>query len=142
MSALCWCGGLAAGAVCLDSEYHDPTATGLRDRVTKLYIAGPMSGHPECNYPAFHEAAETLRSAGYTVVNPAECGVPNGTRVHYVDLIREDLRLLLDCHGIAALDGWWNSAGARNEVNVAELLKMPVRQVPEWLYRVPKELGS
>ncbi len=37
-----------------------------------IYISGPMSGLPECNYPAFNAAAAHLRALGYSVENPAE----------------------------------------------------------------------
>lgn len=37
-----------------------------------LYIAGPMSGLPDHNYPAFHDAASVLTKAGYSILNPAE----------------------------------------------------------------------
>ena len=40
--------------------------------MTRVYIAGPMSGLPEFNYPAFHAAAEKLRGMGFHVENPAE----------------------------------------------------------------------
>jgi hypothetical protein len=66
------------------------------------------------------------------VVNPAEV-VRSVAQAHYVDLIREDLRLMLDCHGVALLEGWWESTGARNEVSNAGILKMPVRPWAEWL---------
>lgn len=127
--------------VCLDSVYHDPIATGRRDKHTKLYLAGPMSGYPDNNYPRFHLNAMALRSAGFEVVNPAE-GVHNpGERVHYVDLLRQDIRVMLDCHAVAVMDRWWESGGARNEVNVAGILKMPVRSVEEWLDRADVELA-
>ena len=29
-----------------------------------LYLAGPMTGRPEYNYPAFHAVARHLRSMG------------------------------------------------------------------------------
>lgn len=139
----CWCGGKISpresfstnveDVICLDSIWHDPLATGVPEKVTKIYIAGPMSGYPQNNYPTFHAAASALRSLGYEVVSPAEFGVPDGTRVHYVDLIREDLRKMLDCDAVATLDNWWESTGARNEVQVAGVLKMPVRPSQEWL---------
>lgn len=138
----CWCGGKIGpresfstnneDVICLDSFQHDPLATGVPDKITKIYIAGPMSGYPQNNYPAFDASASALRSLGYEVVSPAEFGVPDGTRVHYVDLIREDLRLMLDCHAVATLENWWESTGARNEVQVAGVLKMPIRTVDEW----------
>lgn len=144
----CWCGGevgLTGSSpvqqICLESTYHDPLATGMPERVTDLYVAGPMSNYPDNNYPAFHEAKRVLEDAGYAVVSPADFGAPEGARVHYVDLLREDLRQMLTCTGVAVLPDWWNSTGARNEVNVAGLLKMPVRTVDEWLARAAIEFA-
>lgn len=135
----CWCGGAVGprepgdglGLGCLESIYHVWDATGRPASIDSLYVAGPMSGYPDSNYPAFNEAAQQLEQAGYTVCNPATVVI--GTEAHYVDFIREDLRMMLDCHGVAVLEHWWESAGARNEVQVAGLLKMPVRPVSEWL---------
>lgn len=140
----CWCGGAVPTQhedVCLESPYHDPTATGRPDKVRRLYVAGPMSGYPDNNYPAFHAVAEKLRFLGYDVVSPAEAGVPGKGRVHYTDLIRDDLRLMLDCDGVATIDNWWESTGARNEVQVAGILKMPVRSWLEWTQRSKAELA-
>lgn len=147
-TVLCWCGGdtaeiLEAGTtepvrvICEASSFHDPLATGAPSKVRKLYVAGPMTGYPDCNYPSFNRVAELLTQSGYEVVNPAHSNIPAG---HYVDFLREDLRWMLDCDGVATLEGWWASAGARNEVNVAGLLQMPVRPWGEWLIRWQEEL--
>lgn len=132
----CWCGGRTAGVaafgenvICLDSTYHDPLADGRPKTIQKLYIAGPMSNYPDCNYPAFFKAAAALEARGYTVVNPATSEL---AKAHYVDFLREDLRWMLECDAVAVLENWWESVGARNEVMVAGLLKMPVRTVREW----------
>lgn len=138
----CWCGGSTVVAaeghvVCGDSRFHDPAADGRPGKARRLYVAGPMSGYPECNYPLFNRVAEDLSRLGYEVVNPASFGEGR----HYVDFIREDLRMMLDCDGVALLDLWWESTGARNEVQVAGLLKMPCRPWQEWIHRVKAELG-
>lgn len=41
--------------------------------ISRLYLAGPMTGIPEYNYPAFHEAAEAVARVApqVEVVNPA-----------------------------------------------------------------------
>lgn len=131
----CWCGGGVEGDVCLESEAHDPHSTGeiaLAD-VRRLYVAGPMSGLPQNNYPAFNAASVELQRKGYDVVNPAEVSIAGMKRVHYVDLLRADLKGLLQCDGVAVLPGWERSVGATNEVRNARLLKMPVRAVSDWI---------
>ena len=136
--AKCWCGGRIVAPAwgepgevkCFDSKFHDPLADGRPREIKKIYIAGPMSGYPECNYPAFHVAEASLRMRGYDAVNPANSDLQGA---HYVDFLREDLRWMLDCDAVAVLDRWWESAGARNEVQVAGLLRMPVRSVREWI---------
>lgn len=117
---------------CGDSEFHVWDATGRPEHVSRLYIAGPMTGYPGNNYDAFRSAQRLLEGAGYEVVNPANFGAAGG---HYVDLIREDLRGMLDCHAVATLERWWESVGARNEINVAGVLLMPVRPVHDWVAR-------
>jgi hypothetical protein len=99
--------------------------------VTRLYIAGPMSGYPEHNFPAFNQAAEQLRAAGYDVENPADTGLVDGWE--WADYLRFDLPLMLKCDGVAALFGWQDSKGACLEVHVAEELGMPIRAVAWWV---------
>lgn len=38
----------------------------------KLYLAGPMRGYKDFNFPAFHAKAAELRAEGYEVFSPAE----------------------------------------------------------------------
>lgn len=139
MRKLCWCGGKlsADGSTCLDSLSHDPSADGSMI-VDRLYLAGPMSGYPDCNYPAFNEVEEHLKFAGFEVVNPRL----DGEGLHYVELLRRDLAGLLDCQGVAVLPGWEFSTGARNEVQVAGVLRMPVLSPYEWLERGPGQTSN
>ena len=136
----CWCGGAVEKFVggeefifeCVESNFHAPYATGERP-IRMLYVAGPMTGYPEFNYPAFNKgAAWQLRNAGFRVWNPAE-RVDSHIARHYVDLLRDDLKGLLECDGVAILPGWEFSTGARNEVTVAGVLRMPVKPVADWL---------
>ena len=131
----CWCGAevieIFGGYECQASNFHAPYALGLRP-IRMLYVAGPMTGHPECNYPAFMAASWQLRNAGFRVWNPAE-RVDSHVARHYVDLLRDDLKGLLECDGVAILPGWEFSVGARNEVTVAGVLRMPVKPVADWL---------
>lgn len=103
--------------------------------MTRLYIAGPMSGLPGYNYPAFHEAADRLREAGHLVTNPAEEHDITKPLPAYDVMLAGALRKLLDCDAVAVLDGWEDSHGARTEVYVAGALSRPVLSVDQWLAR-------
>lgn len=86
--------------------------------MTKIYIAGPMTGLPDLNYPAFHDAAAALRAAGHEVFNPAEnpvpaCGSWNG-------YMRMAIAQLTQCEAIYLLHGWSASKGARLEYRIAQ----------------------
>jgi len=97
-----------------------------------IYISGPMTGLPELNFPAFHEAAQALQKAGFNVINPARIdpGVPNPQWHHYM---RADIRALCDCDAMALLPGWMNSKGAHLEVHLAHRLELQIGTVDEWL---------
>ena len=93
-----------------------------------IYIAGPMTGLPDFNFPAFHEAAAWWRSYGWEVVNPAES---HGGRqdLPYKEYVEYDLRVLRVCNAIALLPGWDgpNARGSIWEREVARaLLGLPV----------------
>lgn len=89
----------------------------------KCYLAGPMSGLPAYNYPAFTKAAEQLRSKGFDIVSPHELH-DGDTTLPYDHYLRAGLKALLDCDAIVLLDGWENSRGARIEAKVAAALRM------------------
>ena len=105
----------------------------------KIYLAGPMRGIPEFNFPAFMSAAATLRTEGHTVFNPAERDIQH----HGVDISKgntagcekqaakdhgfnlrealcDDLTFICkEADAIALLPGWQNSKGANAERAVA-----------------------
>lgn len=108
-----------------------------------LYIAGPISGMADRNVHMFENAEIQLSEAGYVVMNPApQPGMENGADdlPQYYGLLKRDLRFLLECDGVAVLEGWWNSNGARNEVNCAANVGLPVRSVQEWAQIAETEL--
>ncbi|MDQ0068292.1 hypothetical protein J2W34_000066 [Variovorax boronicumulans] len=86
----------------------------------RIYIAGPMTGLPELNFPAFHAAAAEWRAKGWEVVNPAEINAdPNA---EWLDCMRADIQQMVTCTAILALPGWQKSRGASLEVLIAERL--------------------
>lgn len=98
----------------------------------RLYLAGPMSGLPEYNYPAFNDAAARLREAGFFVANPAEIEPPNPNPT-WADWMRAAITLMLTCDAIALLDGWQMSRGAVIERDLANRLGMKTKGVEAWL---------
>lgn len=91
----------------------------------RAYLAGPMHGLPEWNYPAFFAAAEQWRRAGHTVVNPAE-NHGGRTDLSLADYMRIDLPQICDCDALVVLPGWRFSGGAGVEVTLARYLGLPI----------------
>lgn len=94
--------------------------------VPKVYLAGPMTGLPDLNFPAFHAEALRLRAMGNRVINPAEGAYPD-----WNSAMRADLALLVTCSHISYLPGWTRSKGAGVENVVAEALELEVLDKPE-----------
>lgn len=83
----------------------------------RLYVAGPMTGLPEFNFPAFHAAAAQLRALGFEVENPAENPTPEcGTWLAYM---RMAVKQVATVDGIVLLPGWQQSEGAMVEWRLA-----------------------
>lgn len=108
----------------------------------RIYLAGPMQGYPEFNFPRFNAVAAALRAAGHTVFNPAQRDVE---RHHGVDIskgttgsleeiktkhgfslrqaLHEDLEFIcLEANKIVLLPGWEKSNGAQAEHRTAVAL--------------------
>ena len=113
-----------------------------QSRKRRIYIAGPMRGIPEFNFPAFNAAADRFRQDGWEVFNPAEAD----NDIHGTDIskgnasgcedtaakehgfnLREALHrdtefICLKADAIAMLPGWEKSAGANAEWALAKAL--------------------
>jgi hypothetical protein len=96
--------------------------------IGRVYVAGPMSGLQDFNYPAFHAAAAHLRSLGYHVENPAENPAPASGK--WEAYMRLALAQLLTCDTIAMLPGWQKSRGAVIEHRLATELGIAVWELP------------
>lgn len=112
----------------------------------KIYLAGPMRGISEFNFPAFHAAAAGLRRRGWEVFSPAE----KDNERHGTDIskgnatgdegeaakdhgfnLREALAVDLayickEADAIAMLPGWERSKGATAEHATAIALGLQV----------------
>jgi len=104
----------------------------------KIYIAGPMTGIKDWNFPAFFEAEKQLKELGYEVINPAHndgetleealasAGTPERPNNSWGYYMRRDLPSVLNVDAICVLPDWQRSKGARLEVQVAQALGLPI----------------
>lgn len=101
----------------------------------KFYIAGPMSGYPDHNAPAFHKAQAHLESKGIlrkNIFNPiiseesllVQQGHLEGPEAYRI-CMKADLMWICDhASHIYLLNGWENSPGATAEHALAKCLKL------------------
>lgn len=96
--------------------------------MSKLYLAGRMSHLPQHNFPRFHQEAARLRSLGFEVINPAEI---NADETNWLLCMRADIHALIECDGIALLENWELSRGARLELEIAQRLGLTINLCSE-----------
>lgn len=90
----------------------------------RYYVAGPMTGYIDLNFPAFHKAASWLRGLGHHVENPAEINAD--PKAKWADCMRADIARLVTCDAIYLLHGWQRSRGAKLEFDIATALGLDV----------------
>ena len=104
--------------------------------MSRVYLAGPMRGIPEFNFPAFREAASVLRGCGFDVWSPAERDEAEGFNPKADEAkplayyMRFDLPAVCEADQVVVLPGWEQSQGARLEVHVARECGIPVLSYP------------
>lgn len=117
--------------------------------MTKVYVAGPMRGIKDFNFPAFNAAAAALRALGVGVFNPAErdrdihgntfesatgdlADLKNGFSLR--DAMNADLNFITaEADAVVVLPGWEASRGAKAEVAAASAIDIPVLTLDEAL---------
>jgi hypothetical protein len=105
----------------------------------RIYIAGPMTGFVDHNYPAFDFAESVLRQSGYkSIANPTAIGKQYGFTQSYSFYMRRSLEMMLDCNAILRLPGWSNSDGACLESRVADFLGFRTIEPLQELFCMPK----
>lgn len=108
----------------------------------KLYVAGPMTGYEEYNYPAFRYAVDRLQFYGYETLNPCDndkvlreaIPIPS-----WQDYMKASIAQVLQADGLAVLDDWALSRGARLEVDIAHALQIPVMPINVWIHQAAAE---
>ncbi len=91
----------------------------------KVYIQGPITGVSNLNRAAFAETEAYLRSIGFEPVNPHNI-TPGDTDLEWVDYMRADIKVLMDCDEIYSMEGSTKSKGATLEAHIAHQLDIPV----------------
>ena len=118
---------------------------------TTLYLAGPMTGIPQFNFPAFASAAHALRAVGFQVVSPHEQDDPavaaaawesptgdpadlpaTGKGADPLETAIENVKNVHECDGVALLPDWQRSAGTRHEIETAHRFRLPVAPIGLW----------
>jgi hypothetical protein len=105
-----------------------------------FYLAGPMSGIPEHNFPAFRAAAADLRDQGYRVISPVELDeedgfdggeVPSGSS-RWAEFLARDVKIVAseNVEALVLLPGWEKSRGAALEIHVARELGKKILSYP------------
>jgi hypothetical protein len=107
----------------------------------RIYLAGPMRGIPNFNFPAFTFAATKLRAEGHEVFSPAEHdrdkhgptleNNPTGDEILAIAQVGFSIREALgadsawicaNAEAVALLPGWSDSKGAVAEAALARAL--------------------
>lgn len=113
--------------------------------MTTIYLAGPMTGVKDYNFPLFFEVERALKDMGYDVENPAK---NNGETLYaaivdaqsearsWAEYMKLDLVRLARADAVCLLPGWQTSRGARLEARIALDLGM---ELFAWLSCEPED---
>lgn len=96
-----------------------------------IYLAGPMTGYPNCNFDEFNRVAAILRRDGFSVFNPAENFNGDGQNFSRSENMRLDVPAVLSSDEVCLLRGWERSGGASTEVMLAWQCDIPVTKFVE-----------
>ena len=113
------------------------------NRKPTIYIAGPMRGYDDYNYPAFDRQQKVLEAQGWIVINPAEMDRDDDKPINgpmqfdpdnnYEDhefmrkaLKRDMVAICDDCTAIYMMSNWEKSKGARTEWALAKALGLDI----------------
>lgn len=131
-----------------DGVSYDLRKMHWEPRRVRVYLAGPMRGIADFNFPAFHKGAADLASLGYAVFNPAAEDEKNYGAENFKGSGNEealkacgfslrkvlggDLRFICEeADIIALLPGWSQSKGAKIEYATAKMLGLKVMYMPD-----------
>jgi len=109
----------------------------------RVYVAGPMRGYPQSNFPMFDACRDQLIRMGWDPVSPADMDRKRDgfdptkpgfdlAAVETFDLrraLKRDFIAIMEADGIVFLPGWEGSSGANVERTLGAALDLRA-----WLY--------
>jgi hypothetical protein len=115
----------------------------------QIYIAGPMSGIQDLNFPLFCKAERELIERGWLPINPASkekqdnADLPNPDKMpiqfggNRFDLTpgmihQQDAQMLMSANSIGVLPGWQQSLGSLGELYLAQQWGLYMYQIFPW----------
>jgi hypothetical protein len=116
------------------------TENSIPKKKKSIYVAGPMSGYPEFNFPKFFAVQHEYEAKGWIVYNPANKSNEAEVVKHssfgegddkalmksgwsFRDAYTWDVTRVIEADAIYMLKGWEASPGARGEHAVAMAMK-------------------
>lgn len=97
-----------------------------------VYTAGPMTGLPDRNYPAFRMLEQRLRMRGFTQIENPCAPDDHPDDPHPWDwYMRRAIAQVIRCRTMLMLPGWARSKGARLEHAIARELGMSIYYLEE-----------
>lgn len=103
-----------------------------------LYLSGKMTGLPNYGFDLFDANRDFLRECGYNVISPADIDREAGidletpfTEEQYLATIKRDYAAMLEVDGIAFMNNWTDSRGAKLESDFANVLRLDRYRVDE-----------
>jgi len=113
------------------------------ERKPTIYIAGPMRGYDDYNYPAFDRQSMILERQGWKVINPADMDRDDEKPINgphqfnpddnYEDhefmrnaLKRDMVAICDECTAIYMMSNWEKSKGAKAEWALAKALGLDI----------------
>lgn len=96
----------------------------------KIYLAGPNTGIPNDNEAQFRFYQAKLENDGNEVVVPHDLfDEEEKATFKHKDFMRKCIPAMMGCDEVVTLDGWIESKGATEEVQIARMYDIPVTPV-------------
>tara|TARA_R110002051_G_scaffold297875_1_gene364457 strand:+ start:746 stop:1087 length:342 start_codon:yes stop_codon:yes gene_type:complete len=91
----------------------------------KVYLSGPISHNPDAE-EQFSKAEEKVKLWAEEVSNPMQLGQYCPVKDNWAELMKNAIKLMMECDSIYLIRGWGSSKGAIMEKFIAEELDMPI----------------